>query len=395
MLRLFDRKFPPFKRLKMSLLHTHTNSGWGVGQEIRSAGVKTSQVKVLRWQNGQALQTTTVDHSRGEQYVVHRADLHNALLHKAESLSNVDIKLDSTATSVDFDAASVTLVNGTKIEGDVVLGADGVKSRVRTQMLGDNADVATPTGDAVFRLMLYRDDLLKDPELAPFINEPIAHRWIGPDRHVMAYPVRGHKLFNIVMAKPDRGGLDESWVQKGSKDGVLKEFDGWDEKLMKLLRLVPDGEVLEWKLCSHSPLPTWIKGSVALMGDSCHPMLPYVAQGAAQAVEDAAALGVILSQLPSTSASAIHQALKAYETSRKERAETVQGFGKETRDALHLHDGPEQIERDLALSAPPTTETRSPDRWTDQKTRDYLWNWDAEAKAMEAWQGSEKERANL
>jgi len=247
MLRLFDR--------------------WGVGKEIRAAGVKTSQVKVLRWQNGKELQVTTVDHSRGEQYVVHRADLHNALLHKAESLSNVTVRLDSTATDVDFEAASVTLTNGEIVAADVVLGADGIKSRTRTKMLGDGADVATPTGDAVFRLMLDRDTMLGDPELAPFMNEAVAYRWIGPDCHVMAYPVRGHTLYNIVMAHPDRGGVDENWTQQGSKDGVLREYQGWDERLVKMLRLVPDVNILEWKLCSHNPLPTWIKGNCALMGD--------------------------------------------------------------------------------------------------------------------------------
>jgi len=121
-------------------------------------------------------------------------------------------------------------------------------------------------------------------------------------------------------------------------------------------------------------------------------MLPYVAQGAAQAVEDAAALGIVLSSI--SDKSQIPSALKAYEKSRKERAETVQGFGKETRDALHLHDGPEQIARDLALGSPPTTLTRSPDRWTDANTRDYLWNWDAEQVAKDVWEGKEV-RAHL
>lgn len=251
-------------------------------------------------------------------------------------------------------------------------------------MLGDDADVATPTGDAVFRLMLNREDMLSDPELATFVEKSIAYRWIGPDRHVVAYPVREHKLYNLVMAHPDRAGVEESWTQKGSKDQVLKEYEGWDARLVKMLKLVPEGEVLEWKLCSHSPLPTWIKGKCALMGDSCHPMLPYVAQGAAQAVEDAAALGVILSSL--SSKEQIPAALRAYERCRKERAETIQGFGKETRDALHLHDGPEQIERDLAFATPPTKNQRSPDRWTDQATRDFLWNHDVEQRARECWE---------
>lgn len=171
----------------------------------------------------------------------------------------------------------MTLESGEKIRGDVVLAADGIKSQVRGQLLRDATDAAVPTGDAVYRVMLTRDQMLPHPQLRALIDTPQATRWLGPGGHIIAYPVRGHELYNVVLAHPDRGGLDESWTKVGSRDGLLREYTGWDPVLLTLLSLVPDTEILEWKLCSHPPLPTWISGSCALLGDACHPML-YVHQ---------------------------------------------------------------------------------------------------------------------
>ncbi|KAF7554714.1 hypothetical protein G7Z17_g2721 [Cylindrodendrum hubeiense] len=347
---------------------------WGIGDEVRTKGVKTQRVKVLRWQNGNVLSDKIIDDSHGEQWVIHRADLHGALIAKAQSLKGVTIKLGSSVVGVDFNHASVRLSNGESVEGDVVLAADGIKSAIRKLLLDDESDIAIPTGDAVFRLMLPREAMLHDANLRECIEGATVRRWIGPGGHVVAYPVRNHQLYNIAMAHPDRGGLEESWTTRGSKEMLLKEYEGWDPLLVKMLTLVPDEEVLEWKLCSHPPLKTWIRGSCALLGDACHPMLPYVAQGAAQAVEDAAALGVILSNLKSKLD--IPLALEAYQHTRKLRAETIQGFGMDTRASLHLKDGPAQIARDLQF-----TTHSNPDRWTNTASQRYLWSFDAEQEA--------------
>ncbi len=250
-----------------------SNTGWGVGDAVRKSGVALECVQILRWQNGKELGRIPVDKSYGDQVVVHRADLHNGLLDKAHEMKNVQIQIDSTVVDVDFETPSVTLKSGQVIRGDVVIGGDGIKSFIRGKLLQDSADVAIPTGDAVFRIMLSRDVMMNDPDLKPFITEPRATRWIGPNCHIIAYPVRAHQLYNVVLAHPDRGGLEESWTTIGSKKGLLDEYDGWDPNLVKMLNLVPDREVLEWKLCSHPPLATWVRGSVALLGDACHPML--------------------------------------------------------------------------------------------------------------------------
>ena len=121
--------------------------------------------------------------------------------------------------------------------------------------------------------MLPRHIMEEDPELKKLIDEPQATRWLGPERHIIAYPVRKHELYNVVLLHPDGHGVEESWTTKGSKQAMVDNYDGWDSKVRKLIDLVDDNEVLEWKLCLHRPLKTWIRGSVALIGDACHPML--------------------------------------------------------------------------------------------------------------------------
>ncbi|KAI5297108.1 hypothetical protein KEM56_005083 [Ascosphaera pollenicola] len=163
---------------------------------------------------------------------------------------------------------------------------------------------------------------------------------------------------------------------------MIKDYEGWDPVIRKMIDRAPSEEILEWKLCMHKPLSTWVRGKGALMGDACHPMLPYVAQGAAQAVEDAACLSFVLSNL--TSHDQIPLALRSYETSRKPRAEIVQAFGLANRDTLHLPDGPAQARRDEAYRQVQFGGA-SPDKWVDEVTQRFLWDWDAEAAGMQMW----------
>ncbi|KAE8354509.1 salicylate hydroxylase [Aspergillus coremiiformis] len=363
---------------------------WGVSPLIYPKDVALEHIHIRRWQDGSLLGTTPVDKTYGQQAAIHRADLHNALVEKALALPNVKLRVNSAVIDVHFSPAYVTLANGTVIGGDVVIAADGIKSTIRHHLLGEvSPSKAVPTGDAAYRIMLPRSVMEKDPELKELVDENQATRWLGPDRHIVAYPVRKHELFNVVLLHPDRHGVEESWTTKGLKQEMVDNYRGWDRRVQKLIDLVVDDEILEWKLCLHPPLKTWIKGNVALIGDACHPMLPYVAQGAAQAVEDAAALGVLLSTI--SSRRDIPLALQAYEKSRKHRAETVQQLGSANRIMLHLPDGPEQQVRDeqFRLSM---TGGFNPDRWTDRDTHAFLWGWDAETAALEAWNEIHKER---
>lgn len=214
-----------------------------------------------------------VNKTYGQQAVIHRADLHNALIEKALELDSVELRENCTVTDVQFSQASVKLSQGDIVRGDVVIAADGIKSVIRSRLLGDSSDNSISTGDAAYRILLPRSAMESDPELEELVDEPQATRWLGPSRHIIAYPIRGHELYNVVMLHPDRNGVEESWTTKGSKQNMLDDYRGWDRRVTKLIDLVRENEVLEWKLCLHAPLPTWTRDRVALMGDACHPML--------------------------------------------------------------------------------------------------------------------------
>lgn len=237
------------------------------------------KIVARRWQDGSILQTTvtsTDSKSSSAPKTVHRADLHNIIMDAAKALPNVSLRLGCRVLSYDFDNATARLADGTEVSGDVLIAADGIKSLARKQMLESLGEVdaaAEPTGDATYRIMIPRELMLDDPELRELMESPTATRWVGPNRHVMAYPIKNHKLFNVVLIHPDRGDKDEAWTSAGKREDMIKDYDGWDPVIRKMIDRAPSDEILEWKLCMHKPLPTWVRGRSALMGDACHPML--------------------------------------------------------------------------------------------------------------------------
>lgn len=155
-----------------------------------------------------------------------------------------------------------------------------------------------------------------------------------------------------------------------------------------MLNLVPGGEVCEWRLRVHSPLPTWIHGSVALLGDACHPTLPHLNQGAAQAIEDAAVIGVVLSRLPDTSPESINKTLRVYEKVRKERAETLVGMAAANGRAMQLASGAAQEERDRQFAALKEGKGTVPDKWADADVQKLIFGFDCTKVAEDVFEKS-------
>lgn len=111
------------------------------------------------------------------------------------------------------------------------------------------------------------------PGLQELIDAPRATRRIGPGRHIVGYPVRNGELYNVVPLHPDRGSVEESWTTREPRQDMIDDYAGWEERITQILSHVDEDEVLEWKLNLYAPLKTWTRGSVALLGDACHPML--------------------------------------------------------------------------------------------------------------------------
>jgi salicylate hydroxylase len=316
--------------------------------------------------------------------VIHRGDLQSTLLKATDDLG---IKIHTSSKVVEVDSnfeARVKLESGEWIEGDVVLAGDGIKSHIRQQMAEAHGvkDHSIPTGDAAYRVLIPKEKMQGDERALELLKQNVGMRWMGPGGmlgsfagipldlpfpgHIMAYPIKNNQVYNMVLLHPQKPNAsnEESWTNKGSKEEMMDFYSHWNPLVKDLLSYVPPGEVMEWTLNSHRPLPSWVENKCVLMGDSCHPMLPYVAQGAAQAIEDAGVLTVALSL-----ADDVQTAIEVYQAVRKERAEKIQQSAATTRRALHLPDGKEQRKRDEAIKGP----GKNPDLWADHDWQDFMW----------------------
>ena len=189
--------------------------------------------------------------------------------------------------------------------------------------------------------------------------------WLGHRHHLVHYPVSGGRLVNIVAFSPAREHDVESWSAVGQVADLAAEFAGWDPRLGELIAAA--GRVGRWAVLDRAPLPRWVRGRVALLGDAAHPMLPFFAQGAGQAIEDAAVLSVCLAAETADPSGA----LARYERVRAPRATRVQEASRGRIAHHHLPDGPEQRARDEAFAGEDPL-----------AHNDWLYAYDAEQAAM-------------
>lgn len=279
------------------------------------------------------------------------------------------------------------------VAGDIVIAADGIKSVCRRQMAlaGGYAskDRCYPTGDAAYRLLIPRERVQHEPELLAMLDQDVAMRYMGPGGHIMAYPLKGNKVYNLVLLHPAKatGSIEEDvWTTAGDRREMMSFYGNWSPAIRKWLSYAREDDeenIPEWTLNTYPSLPTWVRGSAALIGDACHPMLPYVAQGAANGIEDAAVIATAL-----TCTSDVQLALRVYEAVRKERAEKIAASAMGTSKSLHLPDGPEQERRDMAIrnaGREGAEESDTADKWRDQQWQDYMWGVDVMRVTIEKW----------
>ncbi|KAM3515973.1 hypothetical protein MY11210_000513 [Beauveria gryllotalpidicola] len=364
----------------------------GVLQHVMDRATVLERVSVRRYTSDEEMTTFPLMPANGLKYgapmgVIHRGDLQNILLNKALELG-CHIFTNHKVIAVDPKfSAKVQVHQGTTdakfwLSADLIIAADGIKSHVRRQMMNSKSykDEPIPTGDAAYRLLIPRDRVLDDPLALSMLDQNVAMRYMGPGGHIMAYPIRDNSLYNIVLLHPAKSAAlsEDVWTSKGSREDMFKFYAGWSPAIQKWLAHA-DEDILEWTLYVYPDLPTWIQGSVALLGDACHPMLPYVAQGAANAMEDAAVLATAL-----TCTSNIQLALKMYETIRKPRAEKIAASATATANTLHLPDGPEQIARDQGMMDP-GAEKPNPDKWSNLEWQDLMWGVDVMDMTIRMW----------
>ena len=267
----------------------------------------------------------TAERRYGAPYLTaHRADLHEALRAAAANARHVTLTPNFTVASIeDGGGITVASLDGPSVQGSALVGADGIWSTVR-KWIAPEASLSF-TGATAFRSLLPLGSLT-----SPF-SEPIVGLWLGPRTHLVHYPVRSGEALNVV-AVTETGRKEEGWNRSAETETVRANFTRWCETAQGLLEFAPSWRA--WSLFSLSALPQWHRGPITLLGDAAHPVLPYLAQGAALAIEDAATLADHLDAARGSPGAAF----QAYERVRGVRADRVRRTSQRLGRAYHIGD---------------------------------------------------------
>ncbi len=266
------------------------------------------------------------------------------------------------------DTVEITCEDGAGVEADVLIGADGIHSRVREILFGSQP--ARYTGNIAWRALVPAHKADRLPHGAVV--------WAGPGGHVVTYRVRRGEMVNVVAVRErDAPWVGESWMVPGHKEDLIADFEGWAGPVPSLLQAVDPASCFMWALHDRQPMDRWSEGRITLLGDACHPMLPFLAQGAAMAIEDAAVLATLLGGGPDDPASA----LQLYERLRKPRTAKVQARSRANQRLYHMYSTVAQI----AVFGPMWIGARALPRFVNSRL-DWVYAYDAEAEACAALQ---------
>ena len=312
----------------------------GLADELARMGVRPLHFHQRRWEDGRTLVRAPLGDAVVERfgfphYQTHRADLVAALVDAfpAERL-HVGHRLVDLADH--GDRVEVSFANGATARADALVGADGIHSTVRGALFG-------PLEPEFTGCVAYRG-LVPAERLEHLDLEVTAQLWMGPGGHFIHYYVQRRQLVNFVAVMERDTWTRESWTDRGDVADARAAFGGWHPRLHAILDEVD--ETFIWALFDRPPMAHWSSGRVTLLGDACHPMLPFMAQGAAQALEDGAALTACMIAVPD-----VADALRLYESVRLPRASRLQELSRINKTRFHLPDGPEQLERDEQMAA--------------------------------------------
>jgi len=312
----------------------------GLADALEAKGVKPTAWHYHRWNDGRTLIRTPLAGAMEAAfgfplYHMHRADLVKALM---QALPPERLHIGHTFKAlVDHgDHVEAEFENGAHIRADALVGADGIRSMVRQILFG-------PEQPRFTGCIAYRG-LVPAERLAHLDLEKTAQVWLGPGRHFVHMYIQ-KQLVNFVAVIEQDTWTKESWTDQGKVADVLAAYEGWHPQVRSILEAVD--ETFIWALLDRKPMAHWSVGRVTLLGDACHPMLPFMAQGSAQAIEDGATLAACLSRF---GAYDVPEALRKYEVLRLPRASRVQGLSEANKTRHHLPDGPAQQARDAAMA---------------------------------------------
>ncbi|KPM44146.1 hypothetical protein AK830_g2454 [Neonectria ditissima] len=337
--------FPELKVLG-DIISFGSNAGrifhrWGDGDVVARLrplciDIQEYGFRIHKWDTGEVVYHQKRNPPSPEAPVLngHRGELHQVIFNYARDDLGIPIHLGQRVLEYfeDDHGAGIVLKDGQKILGDVVIAADGVRSKARELVLG-YVDKPKSSGYAVWRAWFSNKDMIADPRTKEFCEHgDTFNGWIGPDVHFLFSTIKGGKDCCWVLTHKDDHDIDESWSFPGKLDEVLQVLKDWDPVCKAIVEKTPS--LVDWKLVYRDPLPTWTskKGRISLLGDAAHPFLPTSAQGATQAMEDGVSIAVCLRRAGREN---IPAALATHQEIRYERVKAVQKTGESTRDLWH------------------------------------------------------------
>lgn len=315
-------------------------------QAVAAAATQPDAIRVRAARTGRTLSLMPLGGAQARWgapfLVIHRASLQKILLSAVAAEPAIRLQLATTLAGFGVTGAGVVVttkqgVLSRTMTGDALIGADGVRSVVRARLVG-GADEPLETGRTAWRILLDADAV--DP---PFRTRETG-LWLGGDAHLVHYPLDAGRRVNVVavtrQAASDGAG-DETWSRPGDPEAINSAFSRWHPSARRLVASA--GSWTTWPLFDRAPLPAWNAGPVALLGDAAHPILPFFAQGAAQAIEDAGALAGAVAATRS-----LPDALASYSGSRRTRTAKVQEVSRQLGRIYHLA-GPAAVARDAGM----------------------------------------------
>ena len=313
----------------------------GVSPALDSVGVRPTFTWQRRWQDGRTLQQAPLNPLCEQLYgaphlTIHRRDLLAAIAAGfPRDHVHLDHRLDGFTAYA--DRVEAAFENGARCTADLLVGADGIHSAVRAQLFGDEAPLFA--GCVAYR------GLVPVERIADLALEIGNQSWLGPGSHLVHYFVSGGRLLNFVGWTEHDSWDREDWTDRATIARALAAFSGWHPQVRRII--AEAGTCFIWALFDRDPLPRWSVGRVTLLGDACHPMYPFMGQGAAQAIEDGATLAACLAACSND----VTAALQRYERARLPRVSRLQAMSRATKVRFHTPDGPEQQARDADWAA--------------------------------------------
>jgi salicylate hydroxylase len=317
--------------IQISANAMHALRSLGLEESITKVGVRPGAYVFRLHDTGEEIQRFALseEHERlhGAPYTqMHRADFHNILADRARAFKSDVVRLNKRATGFTETADGVTLdfADGTSAKGDILIGADGLKSVARKQIVGEVP--ATYTGDAAWRIIVPVERLPAD-----FLPQ-VMSVFMGPGGHVVCYYLRAGSLLNFVGIVETDEVSDESWTLKMPWEQLKADFAGWHPTIQTIIDNADKDKCYRWSLHNRPPIRDWSTKRVTLLGDSAHPTLPYLAQGAVMAIEDGAVLARALNM-----ESDIAAALQLYQRNRVDRTARIVLQSTDNRRLFHLN----------------------------------------------------------